>query len=339
MARKKTVSDEELYKLKEQRMTYKEISQYLAERGIKISERQVGRRISKIYEDMNEEVTRGSRISDEELYRLKERGLIYRQMVEYFAGIGIEISERAIIKRVKKIYADRKKKIPKGRPISDKELHELIEERKNCQKKKIEKPESKQKIKKTKKKRPKDRQLYRLKKKGLSYKEIVEYLAKEKGITICWCTVAIRTKRIFDAKGEEVPRAKGTSSKELGKKRKNRSRGRIQVSDQELYKLKQKCMSYSAISKYLERKGIKLCPSSIGRRIREIYSEKGGKIPRGRKGRIYTSPELIEAIWNLKNTRNASDEQINRIAELYGVNLNRNVIKRTCDKFKRHRYW
>ena len=44
MARKKTVSDEELYKLKEQRMTYKEISQYLAERGIEISERQVGRR-------------------------------------------------------------------------------------------------------------------------------------------------------------------------------------------------------------------------------------------------------------------------------------------------------
>lgn len=284
MAREKTVSDEELYKLKEQRMTYKEISQYFAERGIKISERQVGRRISKIYEDMNEEVTRGSRISDEELYRLKEHGLIYRQMVEYFAGIGIETSERAIIKRVKKIYADGKKKIPKGRPISDKELHELIEERKNCQKKKIEKPKSKQKIKKTKKKRPKDRLLYGLKKKGLSYEEIVEYLAEKKGITICWGTVAIRTKRIFDAKGEEVPRANGKSS--------------IQVSDQELYRLKQKCMSYSAISKYLERKGIKLCPSSIGRRIREIYSEKGEKIPRGRKGRIYTPPELIEAICN-----------------------------------------
>ena len=56
MTRKKTVSDEELYKLKEQRMTYKEISQYLAEEGIKISERLVERRISKIYEDMNEEV-------------------------------------------------------------------------------------------------------------------------------------------------------------------------------------------------------------------------------------------------------------------------------------------
>ena len=76
-------------------------------------------------------------------------------MVEYFAGIGIEISERAIIKRVKKIYADRKKKIPKGRSISDKELHELIEERKNCPKKKIEEPESKQKIKKLRKKDPK----------------------------------------------------------------------------------------------------------------------------------------------------------------------------------------
>ena len=158
----------------------------------------------------------------------------------------------------------------------------------------------------------------------MSYADIVEYLDREKGIIICWATVAIRTKRIFDAKGEEVPRAKGKSSR--------------QVSDQELYRLKQKCMSYSAISKYLERKGIKLCPSSIGRRIREIYSEKGEKIPRGRKGRIYTPPELIEAIWNLKNTRNASDEQINKIAELYGVNLNRNVIKRTCDKFK-SRYW
>ena len=334
MARKKTVSDEELYKLKEQRMTYKEISQYFAARGIKISERQVGRRISKIYEDMNEEVTRGSRISDEELYQLKERGLIYRQMVEYFEGIGIEISERAIIKRVKKIYTNRNKKIPKGKQISDKELHELIEERKKNQEKyKV----SKKMPKKHKKKLPSDYLLYRLKKQGLSYADIVEYLASEKGITICLRAVAIRTKKIFDAKGEKVPIAKRKISNEPRVKRKNRSRGRMQVSDQELYKLKQTCMSDSAISKYLERKGIKLCPSAIRVRIKEIYSERGEKIPRGRKGIIYTplqKSKLIEAIGNLKITRNASDEQINEIAELYGVNLKRKVIRRACDRFR-----
>ena len=160
-----------------------------------------------------------------------------------------------------------------------------------------------------------------------------------KGIKICLRTVAIRTKKIFEAKGEKVPIAKRKPSKEPREKRKNRSRGRIQVSDQELYRLKQKSMSNSAISKYLERKGIKLCPSAIRVRIKEIYSERGEKIPRGIKGKIYTPPELIEAIWNLKDTRNASEEQMREIAKLYGVKLKRNAIKRACDRFKKVRFW
>ena len=161
MSRKyiKYISDRELYELKERRMTYPQIRQYFKKRGIKISERQLARRFSKIYANRNKKVTRGSRISDEELYKLKERGLIYRQMVEYFGGIGIEISERAIIKRVEKIYADGKKKIPKGRPISDQELHELIEERKNCQKKR--KNRSRGRIQVS------DQELYRLKQKSI----------------------------------------------------------------------------------------------------------------------------------------------------------------------------
>ena len=307
MSRKKTVSDEELYKMKEQRMTYKEISQYFTERGIKISERQLARRFSKIYADRNRKVTRGSRITDEELYELKERGMTYKQMIKYFAERGIKISEKGLIKRVKKIYTDRNKKIPRGSS------------------------------KRKKKKRPTDKMLYDLKKQGLSYADIVEYLASEKGITICLRAVAIRTKKIFDAKGEKVPIAKRKISNEPRVKRKNRSRGRMQVSDQELYKLKQTCMSDSAISKYLERKGIKLSPSAIRVRIKEIYSERGEKIPRGRKGIIYTPPQqskLIEVIWNLKNTRNASEEQMREIAKLYGVKLKRNAIKRACDRFR-----
>lgn len=255
------ISDQELYELKERRMTYPQISQYLAERGIEISERQLARRFSKIYADRNRKVTRGSRITDEELYELKERGMTYKQMIKYFAERGIKISENGLIKRVKKIYTDRNKKILRGSS------------------------------KRKKKKRPTDKMLYDLKKQGLSYEEIVEVLAG-KGIKICLRTVAIRTKKIFEAKGEKVPIAKRKPSKEPREKRKNRSRGRIQVSDQELYRLKQKSMSNSAISKYLERKGIKLCPSAIRVRIKEIYSERGEKIPRGIKGKIYTPPDL-----------------------------------------------
>lgn len=252
-------------------------------------------------------MSRKKTVSDEELYKMKEQRMTYKEISQYFTERGIKISEKGLIKRVKKIYTDRNKKIPRGSS------------------------------KRKKKKRPTDKMLYDLKKQGLSYADIVEYLASEKGITICLRAVAIRTKKIFDAKGEKVPIAKRKISNEPRVKRKNRSRGRMQVFDQELYKLKQTCMSDSAISKYLERKGIKLSPSAIRVRIKEIYSERGEKIPRGRKGIIYTPPQqskLIEAIWNLKNTRNASDKQINKIAELYGVNLKRKVIRRACDRFR-----
>ena len=50
-------------------------------------------------------------INNETIYKLKEQGLSYKEIRNYFLKIGIDISEKTIIERCAIIYAQKGKKI------------------------------------------------------------------------------------------------------------------------------------------------------------------------------------------------------------------------------------
>ena len=65
-------------------------------------------------------------INDETIYSLKEQGLSYREIRNYFLGIGIDISEKTIIERCTIIYAKKGKKIPHAKVKKSKERKSMI---------------------------------------------------------------------------------------------------------------------------------------------------------------------------------------------------------------------
>lgn len=65
-------------------------------------------------------------INDETIYKLKEQGLSYREIRNYFLEIGIDISEKTIIERCAIIYAQKGKKIPHAKIKKSKERKSVI---------------------------------------------------------------------------------------------------------------------------------------------------------------------------------------------------------------------
>ena len=173
------------------------------------------------------------------------------------------------------------------------------------------------KIKKGKNKREDvtDEEIYELREQGKSYEEIARYY-KEKGIPITRVTIAKRCKTIYIEKGKEEPKAK------KGKKE------RDDVTNEELYELREKGMKYEEIVKYFEEKGIKISQSQVCKRCKKIYEEKGQEEPKI-KNRINEATD--EEIYKLREQGMTYE----RIAEYYntkGIKISQMALYRRCKK-------
>ena len=180
----KTISNKELLRLKEEGLTYQQITDYFNSQGIKVSLATIRRRIMEICEIKQIEMKKrkkGQRaILNDELLRLKEEGLTYQEITNYFNSQGIKVSLATIRRRIMEICETKQIEIPKSEKdsrIPKKEIPEEI--------------------------------LEELEQSGCSYREMEKHL-KEKGIDATYETIR---KRIVQKEAER----KDIQSKKLHK--------------------------------------------------------------------------------------------------------------------------
>ena len=238
------ISDEEIFNLREQGLTYKEITEILNKKGIKVSCSSIGKRCKKIYQEKGKQepaIKRKSKkseieISNEEIYGLREQRYTYQEISNYFKNKGINISAKTIQKICKKTYQEKGQEEPvlgvKARKI-----------------------------------KISDEEIYNLREQGLSYNEIKEYY-EYKGIEVSYSTIAARCKKIYEEKGKQDPNVKKRTRKE-----------EIKIPDEELYNLREQGLTYKEIAKIFNKKGIKVSYSTIRTRCKKTYIEKRKEEP------------------------------------------------------------
>ena len=265
------IRDEELAKLKEQGMTDHEIAEHLTKRGIKISTGYVNLRLRKYYEKQGIEKPnpkRKIRISIEELAELKERGISDREIAEHLTKQGIKISKDSVSKKLKKYYETQGK----------------------------EKPKLKTRIT--------DEELVKLKKQGMSNREIAEQFTKQV-IKISESTISLRLRKYYETRGMEKPKVERE----------------VRISIEELVELKEQGMTDGEIAEELTKQGRKILEYIVSRRLREYYASQGRKKPRAqRKARI-----SIEELVGLKE-QGMSDGQIAQYFSEQGIEIKTNTI-------------
>ena len=182
-------------------------------------------------------------INNETIYELKEQGLSYKEIRNYFLKIRIDISEKTIIERCAIIYAQKGKKSPHAKRRKSKERKPVLSMD----------------------------MLKMLKKKGMSDREVAHYCIK-RGIRIspnmvCKLYSGIEEQRAKESQnGNAVPHGNAIAG----------------VSDDKIYELKEQRLSNEAISEYYKSSGISISRAAIERRVRIIYAKLGKKAPRGR---------------------------------------------------------
>lgn len=161
-------------------------------------------------------------------------------------------------------------------------------------------------------------QMIRLRQRGFSYREIA-YKLNERGIKISPQTVQNRIKE-FQKKEPEIISDK---------------RGLESIPDNKLKKLKEQGLSCKGILEYLTNRGIKVTLPSLKKRLKSIYENAGEKMPKASsKKKVLKADKamIIYQILKLRDSRNATNEQIAEIAKLYGLNSDGTRIKRTTIK-------
>ena len=198
-------------------------------------------------------------IRDEEIYELREQGESYEEIARYYNGKGIEISKATIAYRCKKIYNEKGKEAPK--------------------------------IKKGKNKREDvtDEEIYELREQGMTYKGMMEYF-EQKDVKISKSLLSKRLKEIYKEKGKEEPKAKN------GEKERN------DITDEEIYELREQGISYREMERHFDEKGIKISQMTLYRRCKKIYKEKGEEEPKAKRGRKKNNNTKL--LGNLNNTLN-----------------------------------
>ena len=247
-------------------MTHKEIAKYFNDKGIPITRVTIAKRCKTIYIEKGKEEPKAKKgkkerddVTNEELYELREKGMKYEERVKYFEEKGIKISQRQVCKRCKKIYEEKGEEEPKAKRgrkaisgVTDEEIYELREQ-------------------------------------GMSYGDIVRYY-KEKRIEITSGSIRKRCKKIYKEKGKEEPKAK------KGEKERN------DITDEEIYELREQGISYRDMERHFDEKGIKISKMALYRRCKKIYNEKGEEEPKAKRERKKNNNTKL--LGNLNNTLN-----------------------------------
>ena len=258
-----------------------------------------------IYKESTENISEDNKINlSEKIYKLRKKGLTfkeigiitgistttaYRQYNEIIAEKGLVTINTTELVLKEKIYQLKKEglsieKIAIKLNITENKAIKLYE--------KVLK--EKEEIKLT----TLDEKIYQLRKKGLSYQQILEHLTSE-GIDITYSIIRAKSKKAFKVKQEKEPEI----SRSLTVKRTDKSK---QI-DEEIYYMIENGLSYTETSKILTEKGTKMGRERVAQRYRRAVK--------------VANQQLVKSIMNLIVTRKATIEQIQQIAEIYGVDL------------------
>lgn len=261
------------------------------------------------------DVRRYERLSsqmEEKIYELRKNGMSYNQ-ISLELGICIEIissvtnnifkerneeepqddSFKKILSKDEIIYNLRKQKksyieIAKETGISDTTVKKMC--KKIFEMKNEEEPKTEIKRKKESCKEENER-IYNLKKARRTYSEIAEEtgVSEYKVNRVC--------KEIFEEKGEKIPKG-------LGKKKQTEESREI---DQVIYNLVQEGKKQVEVQKIFYKNGIELTKQSISQRYKREFN--------------LNQKKLANMILNLMITKKATLEQVQVIADYYGVDL------------------
>lgn len=162
-----------------------------------------------------------------------------------------------------------------------------------------------------------DEEIYELKKNGLTYSEILKVL-ESKGYNITKTSISKKSKEIFKAKGEEEPKV---DPSKYFKKR--------DITDEEIYNLRKKKMSYVTISKYLEKQGKFISLFGVRKRCKKIFKARGEEEPYAKsenKGRRKKEVDR-EELSNFR-ARGLSYREISKIYEERGIDISTETLGR-----------
>ena len=291
--------DEEITALCDQRLPFNKIHNELLRKGYPISEPELRTRMKELRPTKDgkrryvprDPSKKRSLFDNNEIMKMYESGMTVISILKIHKDRGIKISKQAIMQRLKRSYKKLGVEMPDREQILNKLIpdEELIQYRDNgityneicnyykergintttkyivsrCnlayQNAKRRDPNLKWKDNATDRER-----IFKLSLEGYSEAKITEMLNKE-GIVISINTVAKICKQCYEQKGMKNPK-KRTS--------------KIFISDQEIFDLCEKGLSYRKISEYTKGKGRKVSTAVLTKRCIEIYAAKGKKYPK-----------------------------------------------------------
>ena len=222
-------SYDEIYRLREQGLSYKKIKEKFKEKGIEVSTSAIRNKCKNIYEYkekkepiIKHKINKKIKLPEEEIYNLREQYLSYDEIAKQFKNKGIDVSAITINDRCKSIYKEKGKEEPKV----------------------------------SKRKRISEEEVYNLREQRLSYEEIAKRF-KNKGIDVSVTIISNRCKEVYKKKGKEVPKCK------YKKHSKHKSGNRIKISDEDIFNLREQRLSYNQIAKRFNEMGTKVSGMTV----------------------------------------------------------------------------
>ena len=163
-------------------------------------------------------------------------------------------------------------------------------------------------------------EIYALKQKGWSYREIQNYY-KEQGIKISRSAIQQRCSRVYKKFEEEMPKTTKTAiNKEIRK-----------INPEEVYELRERRYTYKQMREYFKEKGIDVSASSIAQICKLIYKKKGLGRPKNGladSARKYNEDEIIA----LRKKRMSYQKIADFVTKKYGQSISYITVRRICKK-------
>lgn len=289
---------------------------------------------------------KNEKVRDALVYELKERGWSYRKIAKYYEERGIKISAAALQLRCKNIYKKMEKEIPKtirrtnefneiDKGVTSEEIFNLKQSRytykkiqefyqekgiklsiayivkvckEECQKRGIRK--LKKGISETMRKYDEE-EIFNLREKKLSYQKIADYITKKYGISVSYQAIRTVCKKIYKNKKMSEPRIPRNKAK------------KVNICDEEIIALKRKGYSYKQMVPQFKSVGKKCSKSFLSRKGKSIFGVLHNGLHTGVDIRTANPQVVKNALINLKNTKGATQKQINYIASYYGFDFDK----------------
>lgn len=285
----KDISDEEIFELKERKMSTREIIEYFEKQNKVVNAEFINSRCRVIYKKKGKknpakpvEITEEM---EEEIFNLREQRYLYEEIEEHFAQKGINISSDRIRNRCKKIYSQ------KGLEMIDLRKNENIS----------------------------DNEILQLREQGFSYERIEKYY-KNKGILVSKETINRRCEEIYAALGKKEPNLlRKISNEDIFNLR---EQGYTYKDIANYFNKEKFVISYDTVRnrcKIIYRE--KRLQEPRGKR-KQKKIEVEGAVDNGKIDlRCVDKSKLKREIENLMKTKGATHEQVKAIAKLYDLDI------------------